>query len=101
MNLIDYIVNIFVMADDFCKIYFPARKLRSRGPLPKLADSEVIAMELVGEYLGLRTDESEVAAIRKLRDLTVTCQNDTQQKTTVDNSGMKNNVDVPEIALSA
>lgn len=57
MNLIDYIVNVFVMADDFCKIYFPARKLRSRGPLPKLADSEVIAMELVGEYLGLRTDE--------------------------------------------
>jgi IS5 family transposase len=57
MNLIDYIVNVFVMADDFCKIYFPARKLRTRGPLPKLADSEVIAMELVGEYLGLRTDE--------------------------------------------
>jgi len=57
MNLIDYIVNVFVMADDFCKIYFPARKLRSRGPLPKLADSEVITMELVGEYLGLGTDE--------------------------------------------
>ncbi len=57
MNLIDYIVNVFVMADDFCKIHFPARKLRTRGPLPKLADSEVIAMELVGEYLGLRTDE--------------------------------------------
>ncbi len=45
--------------------------------------------------------ESEVAAIRKLRDLTVTCQNDAQQKTTVDNRGMKNSVDVPEIALSA
>jgi len=57
MNLIDYIVNVFVMADDFCKIYFPARKLRSRGPLPKLTDSEVITMELVGEYLGFGTDE--------------------------------------------
>ena len=58
MNLIDYIVQVFVMADDFCKIYYPARKLRSRGPLPKLADSEVITMELVGEYLGLHTDEA-------------------------------------------
>lgn len=45
--------------------------------------------------------ESEVAAIRKLRDLTVTCHNDVQQKTAVDSSGMKNSVDVLEIALSA
>ncbi len=58
MELIDYIVQVFVMADDFCKIYYPARKLRARGPLPKLADSEVITMELVGEYLGLHTDEA-------------------------------------------
>ena len=57
MKLIDYIVTVFVMVDDFCKIYYPARKLRTRGPLPKLADSEVIAMELIGEYLGLHTDE--------------------------------------------
>ena len=58
MNLIDYIVNVFVMADDFCKIYYPARKLRTRGTLPKLADSEVITMELVGEYLSLDNDEA-------------------------------------------
>jgi hypothetical protein len=58
MNLIDYIVKVFVMADDFCNIYYPVRKLRHRGPLPKLADSEVITMELVGEYLGLNTDKA-------------------------------------------
>jgi hypothetical protein len=57
MKLMDYIVNVFVMADDFCKTYFPARSLRARGPLPRLADSEVITMELVGEYLGFDTDE--------------------------------------------
>ncbi len=51
MKLIGYIVQVFVMADDFCKIYYPTRKLRSRGSFPKLADSEVITMELVGEYL--------------------------------------------------
>ena len=58
MKLIDYIVNAFVMVDDFCKIYYPSRKLRTRGPLPKLADSEAITMEIVGEYLGFNTDES-------------------------------------------
>jgi len=58
MKLTDYIVNVFVMTDDFCKIYYPARKLRARGTLPKLADSEVITMELVGEYLGLHSDDA-------------------------------------------
>ena len=58
MNSVDYIVTVFVMADDFCRIYYPARKIRSRGPLPKLADSEIITMEVVGEYLGLHTDEA-------------------------------------------
>jgi len=57
MKLIDYIVNVFVMVDDFCKIYCLERKLRARGPLPKLADSEAITMEIVGEYLGFDTDE--------------------------------------------
>jgi len=58
MELINYIVNVFVMVDDFCKIYCPSRKLRARGPLPKLSDSEAITMEIVGEYLGFNTDES-------------------------------------------
>ena len=57
MKLIDYIVTVFVMVDDFCKIYYPPRKLRQRGPIPKLADSEAITMEIVGEYLGFNTDE--------------------------------------------
>ena len=56
MKLIDYIVNVFVMVDDFCKIESSARRLRARGPLPKLADSEVITMELLGEYLGFHAE---------------------------------------------
>ena len=55
MELVDFIVNVFVMVDDFCKIYFPPHKRRTRGPAPKLADSEVIALELVGEYLRFDT----------------------------------------------
>ncbi len=32
-------------------------RLRHRGPLPKLTDSEVITMEVVGTYLGLSQDQ--------------------------------------------
>lgn len=57
MKLIDYIVTVFVVVDDFCKIHYTPRKLRQRGPIPKLADSEAITMEIIGEYLGFDTDE--------------------------------------------
>lgn len=57
MNLNDFIVNIFCEIDDFMKKYFPARALRKRGPLPQVADSEVLTMEMVGEFLGLDTDK--------------------------------------------
>ena len=58
MQLIDFIIKIFVIVDDFCKKYFPGRQLRSRGPLPQLADSEVITMEIVGEFKGFKEDKS-------------------------------------------
>jgi len=32
--------------------------LRSRGPLPQLADSEVLTIEIVGEILGFDTDKN-------------------------------------------
>ena len=57
MNLNDFIVNVFCETDDFMKIYFPARTIRTRGPLPQLADSEVLTMEIVGEILGFDTDK--------------------------------------------
>ena len=58
MNLNDYIVNVFCETDDFMKNYFPARTIRTRGPLPQLADSEVLTMEIVGEMLGFDTDKN-------------------------------------------
>jgi hypothetical protein len=57
MNLNDFIVNVFCNTDDFMNNYFPARTIRTRGPLPQLADSEVLTMEIVGEILGLDTDK--------------------------------------------
>jgi len=57
MYLNDFIVNIFCEVDDFTKKYFPERTLRQRGPMPQLADSEVLTMEIVGEFLELNTDK--------------------------------------------
>lgn len=57
MNLNDFIVNIFCKVDDFMKQNFPKRTLRQRGPSPQLAGSEVLMMEIAGEFLGLDTDK--------------------------------------------
>lgn len=56
MNLIDYIVTTYVFIDDYFKKFLFHSQLRKRGFEPKLTDSEVVTMEVVGEYLGLHTD---------------------------------------------
>jgi hypothetical protein len=58
MNLDDFIVHIFCETDNFMKKSCPPRRLRTRGPLPQLADSEVLSMEIVGEFLGLEKDKA-------------------------------------------
>jgi IS5 family transposase len=57
MDIIDFITTVFVMVDDFCQKFVQPRQLRTRGFLPKLSDSEVITMEIVGEYLGFHKDK--------------------------------------------
>lgn len=57
MNIIDFITTVFVIVDDFCIKFAQPRQLRTRGFLPKLSDSEVITMEIVGEYLGFYKDK--------------------------------------------
>ncbi len=58
MELSDFVVTVFVEVDDFLNEFYPARSLRARGFLPRLTDSEVITMEIVGEYLGFSTDKA-------------------------------------------
>jgi hypothetical protein len=41
------------------------RRVRRRGPAPTLADSEVLTMEVVGEYLGHDTDQAIYAYFRR------------------------------------
>ena len=58
MPLDELIVTMFCRMDNVVKAHVPVRSLRQRGPLPHLADSEVITIELVGEYLGLNTEKA-------------------------------------------
>src|SRR5262249_30266924 len=62
--LSDFILRVFVLVDDLLKELFPGR-LRGRGPCPVLSDSEVITVELVGEFLGLDHDKGLFAHFRR------------------------------------
>lgn len=57
MQLIDFIITIFCKIDDMLKNILGNKRLRQRGPRPKLSDSELITMEIVGEFLGKDCDE--------------------------------------------
>lgn len=54
MDLSTFIVAVFCLIDGRVE----ARHLRACGPLPKLSDAEVLTIEIVGEFLGLDTDEA-------------------------------------------
>ncbi len=55
MTYEDYLLHLFYLIDSELKaLNLP---LRRRGPDPRLHDSEVITMELAGEFLGLDTDK--------------------------------------------
>ncbi len=55
MPIIDFIITVFCLIDDeYKKLDKP---LRQRGFKPNLSDSEIITMEIVGEFLGLDTDK--------------------------------------------
>ena len=58
MSISDFIINVFCIIDDELKKMLSGKKLRERGFLPKLTDSEVITMEIVGEFLGKDCDKT-------------------------------------------
>ncbi len=53
MDLSTFIKAIFCLVDDRLK----DRRICQRGPSSKLSDSEVLTIEIVGEFLGLDTDK--------------------------------------------
>lgn len=54
MDLNTFIVAVFCLIDDRIKDL----RIRQRGPAPKLSDSEVLTMEVLGEFLGIDTDKA-------------------------------------------
>jgi hypothetical protein len=55
MTFVDYLTELFYLIDT--ELEALNLRLRTRGPAPRLHDSEVITMELAGEFLGIDTDE--------------------------------------------
>ncbi len=53
MDLNTFIVSVFCLVDDRLK----DKRIRQRGPAPKLSDAEVLTIEIIGEFLGIDTDE--------------------------------------------
>jgi len=52
MDVTTFIVTVFCLIDE----WLAGQRLRQRGPQPTLADSEVLTIECVGEFLGIDTD---------------------------------------------
>ena len=64
MSMDDFLLVVFCLVDDELQALFP-EPLRRRGPRPRLADSEVIAIELAGEFLGLDRDSALFGHFRR------------------------------------
>lgn len=62
MDLSTFIVAVFCLIDDRLK---KERRIRRRGPAPKLSDSEVLTMEIVGEFLGHRHRQGHLPFLSK------------------------------------
>lgn len=63
MDLDTLIISVFCLVDDALRL-MPTR-LRQRGPRPVLGDSEVLTVEVVGEYLGMDCDTKFFAYFRQ------------------------------------
>ena len=55
MSVESFIIEVFCLVSDWMSK--KPIKLRSRGPNPSLDDSEVLTMEIVGEFLGMDQDK--------------------------------------------
>jgi hypothetical protein len=66
VDLESVIVATFVWIDETLTAgQAETRPLRSRGPAPRRADSEVLTMEVVGEFLGIDCDRAILAYFQR------------------------------------
>ena len=62
MDLNTLIVAVFYEVDNW---FAGQKKLRQRGPEPELSDSEVLTMEIVGEFLGIDAEKDLYAYFKR------------------------------------
>ena len=63
MPISEFIISVFCLVDDELKKVLKGKNLRQRGPRPRLSDSEVLTMEIVGDFFGKDCDKDSVAQI--------------------------------------
>jgi hypothetical protein len=61
VDLDTFIVSVFCLIDD----RLDGERIRQRGPRPKLSDSEVLTIEVVGEFLSINTDQGLYTYFRR------------------------------------
>lgn len=54
MDITTFMIAVYCLIEDV----LPGRRLRTRGPQPTLRDSEVLTIEVVGEFLGIDTESN-------------------------------------------
>ncbi len=64
-DLDHFILATFCLVDDIRLDIVGNKRLRPRGLTPKLADREVITLEIVGEYLSLNQDKALFTYFRR------------------------------------
>ena len=53
MDITTYLISVYCLIDDWLK----GKRIRQHGSQPRLSDSEVLTIEVVGEFLGIDTDQ--------------------------------------------
>ena len=53
MDTNTFLISVYCIVDDYMK----DKRIRKRGPAPRLSDSEVITIEIVGTFMGIDTDK--------------------------------------------
>lgn len=61
MDLTTFITSVFCLTDDWLK----GQRLRQRGPQPTLCDSEILTMEIVGEFLSYDQEKEMYTYFRR------------------------------------
>jgi hypothetical protein len=61
MDIITFMIAVYCLIED----HIAGQRLRQRGPQPTLRDSEVLTMEVVGEFLGIDTESNIFTHFRR------------------------------------